>query len=59
VNFGDPVTGQTGRWFIPFDIRVGKKLSDTIALSLELGVPILRDYPAYDFKTQARLNVSW
>jgi hypothetical protein len=59
VNFGDPITGQTGRWFVPFDIRVGKKLSDTVALSLEVGVPILKDYPVYDFKTQARLNVSW
>jgi hypothetical protein len=59
VNFGDAITGQTGRWFVPFDIRVGKKLSDTIALSLEVGVPILKDYPVYDFKTQARLNVNW
>jgi hypothetical protein len=59
VNFGDPVTGQTGRWFVPFDVRVGKKLSDTIALSLEVGIPIIRDYPVYDFKTQARLNVNW
>jgi hypothetical protein len=59
VNYGDPITGQTGRWFIPFDIRVGKKLSDTIALSLEVGVPIVKDYPVYDFKTQARLNVNW
>ena len=59
VNYGDPITGQTGRWFIPFDIRIGKKLSDTIALSLEVGVPIVKDYPVYDFKTQARLNVNW
>lgn len=59
VNFGDPVTGQTGRWFIPFDIRVGKRLSETVALSLEVGVPIIKDFPVYDFKTQARLNVTW
>lgn len=59
VNYGDPITGQTGKWFVPFDIRVGKKLSDTIALSLEVGVPILKDYPVYDFKTQLRLNVTW
>jgi hypothetical protein len=59
VNYGDPITGQTGRWFVPFDIRVGKKLSDTIALSLEVGVPMIKDYPVYDFKTQARLNVNW
>jgi hypothetical protein len=59
VNYGDPITGQTGRWFIPFDVRVSKKLSETIALSLEVGVPIVKDYPVYDFKTQARLNVNW
>lgn len=59
INYGDPITGQTGRWFIPFDIRVGKKLTETIALSLEVGVPILKDYPVYDFKAQARLNVTW
>ena len=59
VNFGDPVTGQTGPWFVPFDIRVGKKFSDTIALSLEVGVPIINEYPVYDFKTEVRLNVTW
>lgn len=59
VNYGDPITGQTGRWFVPFDVRVGKKLSQTIALSLEVGVPIIKDYPVYDFKTQLRLNVTW
>jgi hypothetical protein len=59
INYGDPITGQTGRWFVPFDIRVGKKLTETVALSLEVGIPILKDYPVYDFKTQARLNVTW
>ena len=59
VNFGDPVTGQTGPWFVPFDIRVGKKFSDLIALSLEVGVPIINEYPVYDFKTEVRLNVTW
>lgn len=59
INYGDPITGQTGRWFVPFDIRVGKKLSESVALSLEVGVPIIKDYPVYDFKTQARLNVTW
>jgi hypothetical protein len=57
INFGDPITGQTGRLFLPFDVRVGQKLSDNIALSLEIGVPIIKDYPVYDFKTEARLNV--
>lgn len=59
INFGDPVTGQTGRLFLPLDVRVGKKLSDNVAASLEVGVPIIKDYPVYDFKGQLRLNVTW
>jgi hypothetical protein len=58
INFGDPVTGQTGRLFLPFDARIGRKLSDNIVLSLEVGVPIIKNYPVYDFKTQVRLNVT-
>ena len=59
VNFGDPITGQTGRLFLPFDFRLGKKFTDNFALSLEIGVPIIRDYPVYDFKSQLRLNWTW
>jgi len=59
LNFGDPVTGQTGRLFLPLDVRVGKKLSDNVATSLEVGVPIVRDYPVYNFKGQVRLNITW
>lgn len=59
INYGDPVVGQTGRWFVPFDFRATKKLSSEIAMSLEVGVPIVKDYPVYDLKTQLRLNVTW
>ena len=59
INFGDPVTGQTGRLFLPFDARVGRNLTDHIALSLEIGVPIIKDYPVYSFKAEARLNVTY
>ena len=59
INYGDPITGQTGRWFIPFDVRFGKKFSDNIALSLEVGAPIIKNYPVYDLKTQLRLNVTY
>lgn len=59
INFGDPVTGQTGRLFLPFDTRVGRNLTDQIALSLEIGVPIIKDYPVYNFKAQVRLNVTY
>jgi hypothetical protein len=59
INFGDPITGQTGRLFLPFDVRVGRKLSDNVALSFEIGVPIIKDYPVYNLKTQVRLNVTY
>ncbi len=59
VNYGDPVTGQTGRLFLPFDFQVGRKLASNLAVSLEVGVPIIKDYPVYDFKTAARLNLTF
>jgi hypothetical protein len=58
-NFGAPVTGQTGRLFLPFDARIGKKVSDSINVSLEVSVPIIKDYPVYDFMTALRLNYSF
>jgi hypothetical protein len=57
VNFGPSVAGQTGPLFLPFDFRIGRKLTDNLVLSLEIGVPIIKDYPVYDFKTEIRLNV--
>jgi hypothetical protein len=57
VNYGDPVTGQTGRLFLPFDVEIGRKLTKDMVLSLEVGVPIVKDYPVYDFKTIVRLNM--
>jgi hypothetical protein len=34
-------------------------LSDNVSLSFELGVPIIKDYPLYNIKTQVRLNVTY
>jgi hypothetical protein len=59
INLGDPITGQTGRLFLPFDVRIGRKLADNAALSFELGVPIIKDYPIYNIKTQVRLNITY
>lgn len=56
MNFGDPITGQSGRLFLPFDARVGRKLNDHTAVSFEVGVPIIKDYPVYNFKAQVKLN---
>lgn len=59
INLGDPVTGQIGRLFLPFDARIGRKLSDNASLSFELGFPIIKDYPVYNIKTQVRLNITY
>jgi hypothetical protein len=59
INYGDPVTGQTGRLFLPMDVLFGRDLTKTITVSLEIGVPIIKDYPVYDFKTVTRLNVKF
>jgi hypothetical protein len=59
VNYGDPVTGQTGRLFLPFDFSVGRSLTKYFTASLEIGVPIIKDYPVYDFKTTTRLNMKF
>jgi hypothetical protein len=59
INYGDPITGQTGRLFLPFDVRIGRQLLKNVALSFELGVPIIKDYPLYNLKTQLRLNVTY
>jgi hypothetical protein len=59
VNYGDPVTGQTGRLFLPFDFSVGRSVSKNLTVSLEVGVPIIKNYPVYDFKTTTRINMKF
>jgi hypothetical protein len=58
-SFGAPVTGQTGRLFLPFDARIGHKFSDAFDASLEVAVPIVKQYPVYNFMTALRLNVNF
>ena len=59
VNFGDPITGQTGRLFLPADFLVGREITKDIVTSLEIGFPLVNDYPVYDFKMVARLNIKF
>jgi hypothetical protein len=59
LNFGDPIIGQTGRLFLPFDFMVGRTVMKDVTVSLEIGFPMIRDYPVYDFKTVTRLNVKF
>lgn len=55
INFGQPIAGQTGRLFLPLDVALGKKFSDDLISSIELSVPLIKDYPVYDFKTELRV----
>jgi hypothetical protein len=55
INYGDPISGQTGRLFLPADFAIGQKVSDHVVMSLEVSVPLVKDYPVYDFKTQLRV----
>ena len=57
MNFGRKVTGQTGRLFLPLDGAVGCNLSDTKVLSLEVSAPVVRDYPLYRLKIEARFSL--
>ncbi len=36
---------------------IGRTLTKEITLSLEVSIPMLNDYPVYDFKTVTRLNI--
>ena len=57
INYGAPIAGQTGRLFLPFDALIGAKLTNKLQISLEGSVPIVKDYPVYIFKVEARLRV--
>jgi hypothetical protein len=57
INFGDPVAGQTGRLFLPFDVLVGRNVTKDMVVSLEVSAPMVDQYPVYYFKTVARLNI--
>jgi hypothetical protein len=59
INYGDPVPGQTGRLFLPADFAIGHRLSDAVLMSLEIGVPIVKDYPVYDFKAEFRAVIKY
>jgi hypothetical protein len=59
INYGDPVTGQTGRVFLPADFMIGRNMRDNVVMSAEFGVPIIKDYPVYNFKTELRLNIKF
>jgi Putative MetA-pathway of phenol degradation len=59
INYGDPVAGQTGRLFLPFDAAIGRNITDRITAYLEMSAPIVNDYPVYKFKAELRISVKF
>ena len=51
--------GQTGRLFLPADFMVGRNVLKDVTLSLEVSVPVIKDYPVYNFRTVTRINVKF
>jgi hypothetical protein len=56
INDAAPISCQTGRLFLPLDLAAGRKTTDTVTVSLEAGVPIVKDYPVYNFKTEFKMT---
>jgi hypothetical protein len=56
LNYGAPVWNQTGRLFLPLNFMVGWKPSEHTVISAEFGIPIIKDFPVYAFKTQLRVG---
>ena len=59
INYGDAVSGQTGRLFLPFDAAIGRKVTDKAVIMWEIAAPIVKDYPVYNFKTELRLTIDF
>lgn len=54
-NFGEKANGQTGRLFLPFDAQIGRNIGKSLVTSLEVSVPIVKDYPVYKLKIVTRV----
>ena len=54
INLGTPK--GSGRLFFPFDALVGVMVTPSLVTSLEASLPIVKDYPVYDFKLEAKVS---
>jgi hypothetical protein len=55
-NMGEKRKGDSGRWFIPANFMLGKMLDKNTVGSIEVGIPVVKDYQVYDFKLEMRLG---
>jgi hypothetical protein len=47
------------KWFVPADFSIGRNLSKRTVVSLEVSVPIVKEFVLYEFKLQARFGFSF
>lgn len=47
------------RWFVPADFLIGRHLSDRVVASLEISIPLIKDFNLYDFKLEGRIGFSF
>jgi hypothetical protein len=47
------------KWFLPADFSIGRNLSERTVVSLEVSVPIVKEFVLYEFKLQARFGFSF
>ncbi len=45
-----------GDWFVPFDILLGKMISEKCVASVEFATPIINDYDLYDWMVEFRVG---
>jgi hypothetical protein len=38
---------------------LGRNVTKTVTLSLEVSVPVIKDYPVYNFRTVTRVNMQF
>ena len=56
LNYGTAVWGQTGRLFLPLNFLIGWKPTENTVISVEFGIQIIKEFPAYTFKIQVRIG---
>ncbi len=54
IDLGRPKGG--GRLFFPFDALLGVLVTPSLVTSIEASVPIVKAYPVYDFKLEAKVS---
>jgi hypothetical protein len=45
---------NSGQWFVPFDITVGKLVTPRTVISLEYKAGLIKNYPLYDYELEFR-----